>query len=307
MVTRRSLIGHAAGVALVTPFAGFAQTLDSGAIIRFGAIADPQYAPVPPRRTRYYGNSLWKLDAAIAELNGVDLQFCVTLGDIIDRHWESYSHILPIYDRLRHPHFFVLGNHDYEVGADYLGAVHRTTGLKRPYYDFAGGGLRFIVVDGNDVSLFANPPGSDRHRLARETLDRLTREGAVNAKPWNGGMSAEQHTYLKATLDDARAKRERVVLFGHYPVFPANEHNMWGWQDFVELVTSYASVVAYFSGHNHAGNQGERDGVHFVNLKGMVETPDTTAFSIVELHGGRLDLKGFGREESRSLKLRATA
>lgn len=305
MVTRRDLIGGAAGAALFLPFAGFGETRAAeGAPLRFGAIADPQYAPVVPRRTRCYANSLWKLDAAIAELNRADLHFCVTLGDIIDRHWESYSHILPVYDRLRHGHFFVLGNHDYEVGADYLAAVHRTTGLKRPYYDFTGAGHRFVVVDGNDVSLFANAPGSDRHRLARETLDRLTRDGAVNAKPWNGGMSSEQIAYLKATLDDARAKRERVVLFGHYPVFPANEHNMWGWQDFVELVTSYDNVLAYFSGHNHAGNYGEAGGTHFVNLKGMVETPDTTAFSIVELHGDRLDLKGFGREEGRSYRLR---
>ena len=282
MLTRRGWIRTVGAAALVAPYAGFEARAQGAEVVRFGAIADPQYAPVVPRRTRYYGNSLWKLDAAIAELNKADLQFCVTLGDIIDRHWESYSHILPIYDRLRHDHFFVLGNHDYEVGADYLGAVHRTTGLRKPYYDFTGAGHRFVVVDGNDVSLFANAPGSDRHRLARETLDRLTRDGAINAKAWNGGMSAEQTAFLKATLDDARARRQRVVLFGHYPVYPANEHN-------------------------HAGNYGEAGGMHFVNLKGMVETPDTTAFSIVELHGDRLDLQGFGREETRSYKLRLAA
>jgi predicted phosphodiesterase len=310
MVTRRNLIHTAAGAALMTPFASFAAApaqADGAPLIRFGAIADPQYAPVPPRRTRYYGNSLWKLDAAITELNKADLQFCVTLGDIIDRHWESYSHILPIYDRLRHGHFFLLGNHDYEVGADYLGAVHRTTGLKKPYYDFAGAGHRFIVIDGNDVSLFANAPGSDKHRLAQETLARLTREGAENAQPWNGGMGAEQLAWLRATLDDARAKRERVILFGHYPLLPADRHNMWGWQEAVEMLASYNNVLAYFCGHNHAGNQAERGGIHFVNLKGMVETPDTTAFSILEIHGGRIDLKGHGREESRSLKLKAAA
>ena len=306
-LTKRDLLLRGAATALVMPFAGFAAPAraEDGPLLRFGAIADPQYAPVAPRRTRYYGNSLWKLDAAIAELNKAELQFCVTLGDIIDRHWESYGHILPIYDRLRHDHFFVLGNHDYEVGADFIGAVHRTTGLKRPYYDFTGAGHRFIVIDGNDVSLFANLPGSDKHRLAQETLERLKREGAVNAKPWNGGMSAEQIAYLKATLDDARTKRERVVLLGHYPVFPLDQHNMWGWEGFVELVTSYDNVIAYFSGHNHAGNYGERGGVHFVNLKGMVETPDTTAFSIVELHHNRIALKGFGREGSREFKTAA--
>lgn len=306
-LTKRDLIRGGAA-ALVAPFAGFAAPAraEDGPLVRFGALADPQYAPVAPRRTRYYGNSLWKLDAAIAELNKADLHFCVTLGDIIDRHWESYGHILPIYDRLRHDHFFVLGNHDYEVGADFIGAVHRTTGLKRPYYDFTGAGHRFIVVDGNDISLFANLPGSDKHRLAQETLERMKRDGVVNAQAWNGGMSAEQIAFLKATLDDARAKKQRVVLFGHYPVFPLDRHNMWDSEGFVDLVTSYDNVLAYVSGHNHEGNYGERGGVHFINLKGMVETPDTTAFSILELHRDRIALKGFGREESRSYKAAAT-
>jgi hypothetical protein len=43
---------------------------------------------------------------------------------------------------LKHPHFFVLGNHDYEVGADYLHSVHRigpgedaepVGGLRKPH------------------------------------------------------------------------------------------------------------------------------------------------------------------------------
>lgn len=69
-------------------------------LVRFGAIADPQYAPAPPRGTRYYGNSLWKLAEAVEALNAEELDFVVTLGDIIDRHVESYNHILPIYQRL---------------------------------------------------------------------------------------------------------------------------------------------------------------------------------------------------------------
>ena len=34
-------------------------------LVRFGAIADPQYAPAAPRGTRFYANSLWKLSVAI--------------------------------------------------------------------------------------------------------------------------------------------------------------------------------------------------------------------------------------------------
>jgi hypothetical protein len=98
MLTRRQLIKAGGAAALVTPFTGFASSLAQVAgepLFPFGVVADPQYAPVPPRRTRYYANSLWKLSESIEALNNEELEFVVTLGDIIDRHWESYTHILP--------------------------------------------------------------------------------------------------------------------------------------------------------------------------------------------------------------------
>ncbi len=306
MLTRRSLVQTAGAAALVMPFGGFEVSgarAQGAPLYRFGLIADPQYAPVPPRGTRYYANSLWKVAEAIETLNKENLQFCVTLGDIIDRHWESYAHLLPVYDRLRHGHFFLLGNHDFEVGADYLDAVVRTAGLKRAHYDFKGGGHRFIVINGNEVSLFANRPGSERHKRATEILAALKARNAANAQTWNGGMSEDQFAYVKATLDDARRAGEKVFILGHYPVYPENEHNMWDSERFLDLVTGYENFVAYFCGHNHGGNFGELKGKYFVNLKGMVETATTTAFSIVDVYPDRVELKGFGREENRTLKI----
>jgi hypothetical protein len=80
---------------------------------------------------------------------------------------------------------------------------------------------------------------------------------------------------------------------------------MWGFERFVELVTSYPNVVAHFSGHNHAGNYGVEKGKHFVNFKGMVETPDKTAFNVVSVYPDRLAVKGYGLEESRTLAFTA--
>ena len=271
--------------------------------LRFGVIADPQYAPVPPHGTRYYAHSLWKVDEAIATLNRHDLAFVVTLGDIIDRHWQSFGDILPIYARSRHPNHFILGNHDYEVAADYLHAVERAVGRKDAHYGFTVPGFRFLVVDGNDVSLFANPEGSAAHARAQAKLAALQAAGAVNAEPWNGGMGDAQKAWLADELAEAEAAGERVVVFGHYPVHPHDRHNMWDDTEFVDLVTASPAVVAYFNGHNHAGNYGERDGTHFVNLKGMVETPDRTAYAIVEIDDDRLHIQGFGLEESRTLAL----
>lgn len=272
--------------------------------IRFGVVADPQYAPVPPANNRYYANSLWKLSEAIEVFNAEpDLQFVVTLGDIIDRHWESYSHILPIYDRVRHPNLFVLGNHDFEVAPDYLASVPRALGLGRRFYDFGVGGTRFIVIDGNDVSLFANPKDSPKYRLAVETLQAMKERGEPNAQEWNAGLGEEHYAWLEQTMDRAEAAGEKILVMGHYPVYPKTKLSMWGAERFVKLVSARRSFLAYLNGHDHAGNYGTFAGKHFVNFKGMVETATETAYAIVTLHPDRIEIEGFGTEPSRSLTI----
>ena len=308
MISRRTLLASAAataGSALVTPFAGFgaARAQEGGPAFRFGVIADPQYAPVPPRGTRYYANSLWKVQEAIADLNTRELEFVVTLGDIIDRHWSSFDHILPVYDQLEVPGHFVLGNHDYSVAADYLASVERIAGLERAYYDYTGGGYRFLVIDGNDISTFANAKDSEAYAEAEERLAKLQEAGAENAQSWNGTLSEAQFAWVEATLEDARAKGERVIVQGHYPIYPKNRHNLWDDERLVELLTSYDNFALYMNGHNHAGNYGRIGNQHFVNLKGMVETPDTTAYSVVEVFDDRIEILGEGVEEDRTLAL----
>lgn len=308
MHMRREVVSAGAaavGAALMTPFGGFAPTRAraEGGALRVGVIADPQYAPVPPRGTRYYANSLWKMDEAVADLNARNLDFTVTLGDIIDRHWESYMHIMPIYDDLDAPGVFVLGNHDYAVAGDYLGSVERILGLESAYYDFAGGGHRFLVIDGNEISLFANPEGSENHELARERLSRLEAAGADNAKPWNGGISDAQFAWIEAKLREADATGERVVVMGHYPLYPKDMHNMWDDERLVELFTAHDNVALYMNGHNHAGNYGKAGGTHFMNFKGMVETAHTTAYSVLEVRDDRIEVHGRGVERSRTLNL----
>jgi predicted phosphodiesterase len=308
MITRRNLLKAGSTAALFAPFAGFnvdTALAQSGPLFRFGIVADPQYAPVVPnlRNNRYYANSLWKLSEAIETFNKEDLQFVATLGDIIDRHWESYSHIMPVYDQLKHKRFFLLGNHDFEVANDYLSSVVRTAGMSNAYYDFAGGGYRFVILDGNDVTTFAPPRNDPRREIAAKRLADLKAKGAINAESWNGSLSDAQFAWLEQTLKKAQAANEKVIVMGHYPVYPVNQHNMWDSERIVDLLTASPSVVAYFCGHNHAGNYGEAGGKYFVNFRGMVDTPSTTAYSIVDVHRDRIDIRGFGREENRTLRI----
>ena len=49
-------------------------------------------------------------------------------------------------------------------------------------------------------------------------------------------------------------------------------------------------------------NYGQRDGIHYLTLKGMVDT-EQTSYSVIEVYADRLVVKGFGRETERDLPL----
>lgn len=306
-ITRRELIKAGGAAAFIGARASSGEPQKQAAKhFRFGVIADPQYAPVPNTygvKTRFYSNSLSKLAEAIATFNGEELDFVITLGDLIDRYSESYQHILSVYDNLKHEKFFLLGNHDFNVPDEFLRSIHRTVGMPAPYYDFTKNNYRFIVLDGNEISLFAPPKGDPRKKLAEETMSRLKASGAKNALVYNGALSDTQFAWLQERVRDAVAQNQKIILFNHYPVFPAHELNLWDSDRVLKLVTDTPNIVAYMNGHNHEGNYGETGGKHFVTFKGMVETPTATPYAIVDVHPDRLEVKGFGSEQSRVLKI----
>ncbi|MDR6104552.1 3',5'-cyclic AMP phosphodiesterase CpdA [Agrobacterium larrymoorei] len=272
-------------------------------LFSFGIVADPQYADIParPEMNRFYAESTRKLADAILTFNQEELAFVITLGDLIDRGWESFDAILGCYDQLKHRSILLPGNHDFAVEPEHLPQVHERLGMPAKWYDFTLGEFRFIVLDGNDVSTFAPPLGDPRRELAKARLDALREAGALNAQDWNGSFSDEQLAWLRATLAKADAMHEQVVLFCHYPLYPENAHNMWDAPDVLKLLAAHHSVKAWFCGHNHDGNYGVIGNTHFVTIKGMVDTLDQNTFAIADVYVDRISLRGFGREASRTL------
>ncbi len=279
--------------------------MPSAPLFRFGVIADPQYADLEPNLTlnRYPAKSLDKLRAAIEEFNRHDLAFVVTLGDIIDREWKSFDAILAVYEALRHRKHFLLGNHDFAVASEHLGGVSARVGMPSPYYDFRLSGYRFIALDGNEISVFAPPEGDPRRQEAKEMMRALETTGALNGQRWNGAIGDTQYDWLAAKLREAKAAGEKVIVMNHYPIFPENGHNALDSDRMLSLLAEHDHVVAYLNGHNHAGNFGVSGGTYFVNFKGMVDTEDTSAYAIVAVYNDRLEVTGFGREDSRVLAL----
>jgi 3',5'-cyclic AMP phosphodiesterase CpdA len=272
-------------------------------LLRFGMLADPQYAPIPAceLHDRHYARSLDKLAVALARLDEEALDFIVVLGDLIERDWENFDAVLALFAASRHECLLIPGNHDFAVAPERLGEVYGKLGMPAPYYQTRRRAVQLIFLNGNEVSLFAPPPGDARRALAEERLAELMRAGVANAFPWNAGISEAQFQWLRRQLVAAAEMREPALVFGHYPVHPFFDHALWDAERVAALLAASPAAIAYFCGHYHHGGYARRGHTHFINARGIVDTPDDNAFSIVTLYPDRLVVEGFGREESRDL------
>jgi len=272
---------------------------DEFPLFRFGVIADCQFADADA--TRLYRLASGKLAEAVDFLNTQDLAFTIHLGDFIDRDFASFDTVSPIYERLTAPRHHVLGNHDYSVDDALKAKVPDRLGMPARYYAFTEDipKWRFLVLDGNEVSVLAHPKDSPEYQTGEAARNRFP----TPPPDWSGGMGAEQIAWLESQLDAARQAGEKVLLFCHYPVFPKGIHNLWNDDELLALVGRYKdTVAAWMNGHNHDGNYGEKDGVHFVNFKGMLDTR-LNAYAIVEVFPAALKITGYGREPDRVLDL----
>jgi hypothetical protein len=273
-------------------------------MIRFGLFADPQYCEREPSLGRWYRLAPERLRECVDELNTRGVAFVMNLGDLIDRNYASFDTMLAVLGRSEAPVYHALGNHDFEVRPRLKSRVPRRLGLKRAYYDFRHGRNRFIVLDGNEVSLFANREGTRIYRRAQRLYERMTETGAVNAAPWSGAMSRRQLRWLERRLHRARQRGERVIVFSHFPVFPEDRHNLWNEGELLRVLEQGSCVAAYIAGHKHDGGYGFRNGIHHLTLAAMVNTDRSSAYAVAELFDDRLELRGLGRQESRVLSLK---
>ncbi len=261
-------------------------------------MADAQYADVATHGRRQYRDSLAKLTESVADCNERDLAFVVQLGDAIDRDAGSFAPVQEVFDDLRAPLYHVLGNHDYEVDDAVKAQVPELLGMPAPYHAVTRPGWRFLILDGNDVSTYAHPAGSDA--LRRSLAYRA--EQAPDAPEWNGAIGAEQLAWLEDQLDEAEEAGERVVLFCHFPLRPADTHVLWNADEVLAVLDRHPNVVAWINGHNHRGGYVERNGVHHLTMHGMVDTDDN-AYAFLRFTEQTLEVDGVGREEDRCLVL----
>jgi manganese-dependent ADP-ribose/CDP-alcohol diphosphatase len=269
-------------------------------IFSFGVIADVQYCNCEPSGTRYYNKSLSKLREALTSLKSDSAEFLLNLGDLIDRDYKSFRPVLDIIDSSEFKVWHCIGNHDYSVDARHKRRLPFDMPSKDGYYSFVYKGFRFIVLNGNEISIYSSIKKS-AIKYAEDYLTSLRNMGNINAVDWNGGMSARQIEWLLTQLDESVERNEKVIIFCHFPVYPENVHNLLNYREVLSGLSGYQNIIAWFNGHNHAGNYGNFNQIHFITVKGMVETENTGSFALVEVYHNKIWIRGSGRERAQIL------
>ncbi|MDC9721717.1 MAG: metallophosphoesterase [Urechidicola sp.] len=283
------------------------ESLTESKSFSIGIISDCQYCDCDIRLVggadRYYRKAPDRLRKAIAELNKHELEFTIHLGDFIDKDFKSFDSINPIWDKLKSKSYHVLGNHDFSVADSLKNKVPNKMGLTNRYYSFELNNWKFIVLDGNNVSLYGAPT-KEKLKEAEELLAEVTKDSLLYAKFYNGALGSEQLAWVKTELEDAKTRNLNVCFFNHFPASPMTKLNFWDKENFLALVKDYDNVKLYLNGHDHAGAYDKVNGVHYVTFKGIVDTENTNTFASIEFTKDSAFVKGYGREESRSLKLK---
>jgi manganese-dependent ADP-ribose/CDP-alcohol diphosphatase len=277
-----------------------AGTQDQLPLFSFGLISDIQYCDCEPVGTRYYRSSLIKLEEAMRSFRIDSPAFVVNLGDMIEKDFSSYQAVYRILDSSGIKIYNLTGNHDYSVEPRLKKRIPPLKLNKDGYYSFTHMNFRFIFLNGNELSTYA----SGRKSVITEAnnyISTLKDAGEMNAIEWNGGMSSKQILWLSYQLNSAKRENEKVFIMCHFPVYPDDKHNLLNCKDLLTVIRDYDNIIAWFSGHNHAGNYGNLNLVHFVTFKGMVETEKTNSFALIEVYKNKIWIKGNGREKSQIL------
>lgn len=268
-------------------------------VLSFGVVADVQYCNCDSVGSRFYNQSLIKLSEAVNTFNNEDLDFVISLGDLIDRNAESFDPVLKILSEYKNPVYHALGNHDFEVEDQQKEKVFEILDVNKGYYSKEYSGYKLIVLNSNDISMYS--PYQEQKEMASEMISNLKSGNAINAHDWNGGIGKKQRNWLLDQLVEASNNKIKVIIFSHHPVWPQSTLNVLNYMEMLNLISNFDNIIAWFSGHKHEGGYGNYNNTHHVNFRGMVETPDLNSYAIVEIYNDKIWIKAFGREKSQIL------
>lgn len=314
-----------------------------GPVLRFGAIADVQYADVDDQmnhmktQLRRYRGSLVCLRNAVKDwLLEPRLHFVVDLGDMIDQQCESAGNsraalelVLREWSALRVPVHHLVGNHElYNFNrAECQELIPNITPWYRSFKPVDG--WRVVVLDPYELNMIERGGGvvvdagleflSARNpndlRAPRGTVD--VSKGMVGLRrrflPMGGALGNEQLLWLRDVLLTAREAGERIIILSHLPILPESTVPgalLWNFEETLDVIREFGGNVALvLTGHFHAGGYAvDETGTHHLTLPSPLhaELSDPRAHCTVEVMEDRIDIVGCGLIQSRSLILPTT-
>ena len=161
--------------------AGAATAQSIGPVIRCGLISDIQYCDCETSGSRYYRNSLHKLEACVEDLNKAKVEFSVNLGDVTDRNPADLPPVLSVLKKLRKKVYTTPGNHDYNGIDDNL-ELYRRLNMPAEYYFFRRKHWVFIMLNTNEVASYANVAGTRKEKELQQMKDEIKKNGGHNAQ-----------------------------------------------------------------------------------------------------------------------------
>ena len=256
--------------------------------LRFGIVTDIHYEP----GTGAGAATASGLARCIARWQARGTAFVVQLGDLISREGEeAVQDLVEVRDMLAGypgPMVHVPGNHCLAVPRERLFSLLEIPAACR---SFAVGGIRFVILDGMDVSVLSEPEtGADRNLL------HYYRE--VRQAPFYcGAVGSRQLEWLTREFEAALHVQEPVIVISHLPLLEetsdAKHGLLWNHEEVAALICRYPNVTACLSGHFHPGGYAFRSGIHFIVLPafaGRSEPPCVSCFTM-EIGNGILRIE----------------
>ena len=268
-----------------------------------GLFADPQYSDTDSRGLRIYRSALTKLPECISMFNEEEVDMAVCLGDIVDCNPLELDTILQIADNCKAPIYYVMGNHDFSRLKDVPAHIHKL-GMPSLYYSVLKDGWKFIFLDTNDIAAYVEMSPGKKEEY-NEMMNRIKSQGTKNGQVWNGGIGREQMRWLSRELELAKKEGLKVIVFGHHPIFPLNDHSVLNYADVLKILTSYSCVKAYINGHYHPGKYAvTEDGLPCISLEAMLEGGEQNSFAVIRLGQDSIYFNGYGRVKSHVMPYR---
>jgi 3',5'-cyclic AMP phosphodiesterase CpdA len=269
-------------------------------LIQFGIIADIQYADCEPGGTRFYRNSLHKLDDCVNYLNDSKVQFTINLGDVIDRNFADLDSVLVRLKRLKNKVYNTTGNHDYHGITDNR-ILYDKLDMPSEYYSFKKKNWVFILLNTNEISSYANVMGTEKERELTAMRQQIKSSGGIQGAEWNGGVGKKQLPWLNNQLAKAEKSGDCVLVFTHHPLYPKTGFTALNNMEILDVIGNYSCVKAVFSGHHHTGSFAYYKNIPVVTVEGLIETENENAFGIIKIYNNKIVLEGNGRMTSRDL------